>query len=74
MGLGGAMLYSLARTALRQLPALGALAARLLRGVWQAFLDGAVLHAASIYGMAYFQEIERIQAERRTTIAKSSEK
>ena len=58
----------------RRLPSVGALAIDLLRWAWQAFLDGAALHAASFYGVAYFQHIERMKPERRFGVVKSSEK
>jgi hypothetical protein len=51
MGIGGAVLYSLAFMAVRALPRGGALAARSLRWLGRAFLDGAALHAASVAGL-----------------------
>jgi hypothetical protein len=56
MGIGGAVLYSLAFMGVRALPRGGALAARSLRWLGRAFLDGAALHAASVPGVQLFPD------------------
>jgi hypothetical protein len=56
MGIGGAVLYSLAFMAVRSVWRGGALAARSLRWLGRAFLDGAALYGASVAGVQLFPD------------------
>jgi hypothetical protein len=56
MGIGGAVLYSLAFMAVHALVRGVALAARSLRGPGRAFLDAAALHGASVAGVQLFPD------------------
>lgn len=56
MGIGGAVLYSVAYMAVRGLVGLVALAARVFRWLGRAFLDGAALHGASLGGGQWFHD------------------
>ena len=56
MGIGGAVLYSMAFMAVRGLWRVGVLAAQSLRWLGRAFLDGAALYGASFASVQLFHD------------------
>ena len=74
MGIGGAVLYSVAFMAVRGLSRVGVLAAQSLRWLVRSFLEGAALHGASLASGQLFhaplwEARKRATDTRRDTIA-----